>query len=256
MSPCFRTYYNWYMAFNERSPYPFNPARAGPAPATREPIFHFTFDDAGDVPINQITGEEATCVGDCVSGLHPLTYQTGRVGSRALSTSNGARMLMGPIAYSVTARFSVCAWLKSTRDMSPHTGWQTAIGRWGAGHGGVNIFHLGLEDDTFGEYAEVNGNLNFIGAPAGTMESGTWTHICEAVSSGTDGKKQMWVNGELVGEVANAGTPAYANREGTFNMVLGDKCESCANKWDGQIDDVKMWDVFITQDEAVAAYNA
>ena len=28
MSPCFRTYVNWYMAFNEESPGPFNPARA------------------------------------------------------------------------------------------------------------------------------------------------------------------------------------------------------------------------------------
>ena len=27
MSPCFRRYVRWYMAFNERSPAPFNPDR-------------------------------------------------------------------------------------------------------------------------------------------------------------------------------------------------------------------------------------
>jgi hypothetical protein len=27
MSPCFRTYVNWYMAFNDESPGPFNPDR-------------------------------------------------------------------------------------------------------------------------------------------------------------------------------------------------------------------------------------
>ena len=87
------------------------------------------------------------------------------------------------------------------------------------------------------------------------MAVGRWTHVCEAVSTGDGGKKQMWIDGELAAEVTNEGAAAYANRAGTFDMVLGDKCETCSNTWDGAIDDVKMWDVAITQEEAKAAFE-
>jgi hypothetical protein len=203
--------------------------------------------------VNRIDGKEATCDGDCVGGSTPLLYENGKVGARALDTSNGARMLMGPIDYSVSAHFSVCAWLKA----NSHGGWQTAVGRWTTEHSGIHIFHLGLEAGSiFAEYGEAGGGKNKLSAPAGTMPVGRWTHVCEAVSTRDGGKKQMWVDGEFVGEVPNEGAAAYAHNAGTFNMVLGDKCESGPNKWDGAIDDVKMWDVAITQEEAKAAFEA
>jgi hypothetical protein len=87
------------------------------------------------------------------------------------------------------------------------------------------------------------------------MAVGRWTHVCEAVSTRDGGKKQMWIDGELVAEVANEGAAVYAHNEATFNMVLGDKCESCPNRWNGAIDDVKMWDVAITQKEVEAAFE-
>ena len=202
--------------------------------------------------MNQIDGTQASCVGGCIGGSSPLQYEDGKVGARALDTSNGARMLMGPVDYSVSAHFSVCAWLKS----NSHGGWQTAVGRWSNGHGGIHIFHLGLESGSvFAEYGEASGGINKLSAPAGTMAVGRWTHVCEAVSTRDGGKKQMWIDGELVAEVANEGAAAYAHNEATFNMVLGDKCESCPNRWNGAIDDVKMWDVAITQKEVEAAFE-
>ena len=250
MSPCFRRYGNWYMAFHDGSPSPFNPDRT--ETALREPIFHFTFDGPGANPVNRIDGKEASCVGGCAGGSTPLQYEDGKVGSRALDTSNGARMIMGPIDFSVSAHFSVCAWLKA----NSHRGWQTAVGRWSDGHGGIHILHLGLESGgVFAEYGAANGGHNKVTAPAGTMAVGRWTHVCEAVSTGDGGKKQMWIDGELAAEVTNEGAAAYANRAGTFDMVLGDKCETCSNTWDGAIDDVKMWDVAITQEEAKAAFE-
>jgi protein-tyrosine-phosphatase len=223
-------------------------AEAKAAAALRKPIFHFTFDESGDIPVNVIDGTPASCVGQC-----SLQYEDGKVGARALDTSNGAKVLMGPIDYSVTAHYSVCAWLKTNARIYP---WQTAIGNWGKGY---DIMHFGLDSGNnpeFADYSGATGKWNKLAAgPRGSFEVGRWTHVCEAISTGDGGKKQMWVDGKLTGEISNEGAPAYAQRQGTFNMVIGDKWEHGGNTWKGAIDDVMMWDFAITQEEVKAAFD-
>jgi hypothetical protein len=199
-------------------------------------------------PVNVIDGTPASCVGHC-----SLRYEDGKVGARALDTSNGAKVLMGPIDYSVTAHYSVCAWLKTNARISR---WQTAIGNWGKGY---DIMHFGLDSGNnpeFADYSGATGKWNKLAAgPRGSFEVGRWTHVCEAISTGDGGKKQMWVDGKLTGEISNEGAPAYAQRQGTFNMVIGDKWEHGGNTWKGAIDDVMMWDFAITQEEVKAAFD-
>ena len=147
----------------------------------------------------------------------------------------------------------MCAWLKTNARISR---WQTAIGNWGKGY---DIMHFGLDSGNnpeFADYSGATGKWNKLAAgPRGSFEVGRWTHVCEAISTGDGGKKQMWVDGKLTGEISNEGAPAYAQRQGTFNMVIGDKWEHGGNTWKGAIDDVMMWDFAITQEEVKAAFD-
>jgi hypothetical protein len=165
---------------------------------------------------------------------------------------------MGPIDYSVTAHYSVCAWLKT--NVRDRRKWQTAIGNWATGQ---FIFRFALDSMRDPEFAEYSGATGATGdkgnklaaGPPGSFEVGFWTHVCESISTGDGGKKQMWVDGKLTGEISNEGAPAYAQKQGTFNMVIGDKSERGGNTWKGAIDDVMMWDFAITQEEVKAAFD-
>ena len=119
------------------------------------------------------------------------------------------------------------------------------------------MYHLGLESGgILAEYAGTTSFENKMAAP-GVFPAGVWRHVCSLVSTGDEGKKEMWVDGAKVATVANVGVPPHLSRSGTFYMAVGDKLaspHSIHNQFVGHIDDVFYYDKFLSAQEIAAVY--
>ena len=212
------------------------------------PILHYSFDD--ETFTNKVDDTLATCIDTC-------SFVDGKVGGKALSTSNGV-LKLSSTPDSIVSAWSVCAWLKADR---VDLGWQTALGYWV--DGGDKFLHLGLEgySGRFGEYssaadvptgAHYSSSHNYIGTTE--FPANTWKHVCILISGGNSGKKELWMDGVLENTISNVGTYGHSS-SGSFQLVAGAKSDYGANDWGGSIDDIVVYDSFLSSDDVGALYT-
>ena len=221
------------------------PSPPPPSPPPFELLFRYTFDD--DTPRNLAHPEQpvAECQNPMTNHQGACEYAEGWNGGRALSLNVG-RMTFGPIKYQDAGNFSVCLRMKAS---NADKAWQTAVGHW---HPNEHILHLGLRRRWLTEYSDGLGSHNQITWPH-KFPSGTWKHVCTVISTGPEGKKELWVDG--VKEVKpNPGVPEYVSKEGTFFMAVGSKTSEGAieNQFVGQIDDLHFFKGLISEAEILA----
>ena len=99
-------------------------------------------------------------------------------------------------------------------------------------------------------------SLNFAG-PGGSFsgdgeldqQDGSWHHVVVTHEHNT--VKRMYVDGSLVATSTNAGS---IGNNGS-SMQIGGNPNAAGRSWDGNIDDVAIWDRVITTDEIASIYN-
>ncbi|MBN2600619.1 MAG: T9SS type A sorting domain-containing protein, partial [Candidatus Marinimicrobia bacterium] len=146
-----------------------------------------------------------------------------------------------PDVPSGTEPFTVEAWVKTTQTQG-----RTIVG-WGKNSYssnthcfGISATHIsGLWNNwSFGYDIAYYGNMNI---------SGKWTHIAYSFN-GTEPLK-LYVNGVHIGTLSSMGT----SYEGNTNFNIGAKYYSSMESFfDGQMDELRIWDVGRTQAEIVA----
>ena len=80
-------------------------------------------------------------------------------------------------------------------------------------------------------------------------KSGGWHHLVTTVEGGI--RTDMYVDGELVG----SDTSGYALQDRANAMQIGGNPDAANRGWNGNIDDVAVWDRVLTADEVSSIYN-
>ena len=88
-------------------------------------------------------------------------------------------------------------------------------------------------------------------AGTGTLSSNTWYHVV-GVNDGTDSK--IYVNGTLVNTVAQS-NPAASSGDFLIGAHFSSLTGNNNRWWDGNIDEVAVWNDELTASEVSAIYN-
>jgi len=176
------------------------------------------------------------------STITPTSGTTPSAGNALLSSLNYIQAgLLPDLMLGQYAGFTVQAWFNST---NIGTDWQRIID-FGNGASSNNIIVGVVGSQLF--INSVGSGPNYIAGP--TLASNTWNHV-SAVFSGTTGS--LYLNGALVGSYA--GMPQYQNvaRSGNYwgkSNWPGDAV------WQGQQDELRIWNRALTATEIAANYN-
>ena len=192
-------------------------------------------------------GVEPTHAGSLVTtGAGSGTFVTGKFGSAIdLSNSGGnqAYISVGGDENDMDfagGNMSFSAWYTTE---SLYTNWQTLAGK-GEGNG-WRIARAGAS----GNGMTFSGRKPHNFAAQTDDQSGGWHHLVTTVEGGI--RTDMYVDGELVG----SDTSGYALQDRANAMQIGGNPDAANRGWNGNIDDVAVWDRVLTADEVSSIYN-
>ncbi|WP_274475833.1 LamG-like jellyroll fold domain-containing protein [Mangrovimonas aestuarii] len=96
----------------------------------------------------------------------------------------------------------------------------------------------------------ISGGTNAnISTAAFTVPEGTWTHVAFVLNSGTG---SLYINGAVLasGSLSAVNTPS-----GNENVIIGERVSGGSTLFNGDIDEVRIWDVARTETEIQASMN-
>ena len=85
----------------------------------------------------------------------------------------------------------------------------------------------------------INGTYDFILTGFNTIGYGVWNHVAAVF---TNGRQEIWLNGNLVGSKNSSGSITYYNQ----NVTIG-KGAYANSEFNGQIDEVRIWNTALSQ---------
>ena len=192
-------------------------------------------------------GVDASHVGTLVTtGTGSGTFVAGKFGSGidlANSAGNQAVITIGGDENDMDfdgGNMSFSAWYTTE---SLYTGWQTLAGK-GEGNG-WRIARAGGS----GNGMTFSGRKPHNFAAQTDDQSGAWHHVVTTVEGGV--RTDMYVDGVLVG----SDTSGYAIQGRNNAMQIGGNPDAANRGWNGNIDDVAVWNRVLTADEVSSIYN-
>jgi hypothetical protein len=187
--------------------------------------------------------------GTDTQGLHdaslvsPASYTTGEVGS-AFSMNFGGYVSIDASAsdYAITAAITIDAWIRMGGAMGDHAAILTKgdstwrLARWA----NTNVLNFGLGDGPE-DFQDAIGTTN--------VNDGNW-HFVAGVFDGANG--YLYVDGVLdATSVRDHPLPTNA-----YEVRIGSNAEEPFREWNGQIDEVEIFDRALSASEILAIYNA
>ncbi|OGF27175.1 hypothetical protein A2303_06340 [Candidatus Falkowbacteria bacterium RIFOXYB2_FULL_47_14] len=82
--------------------------------------------------------------------------------------------------------------------------------------------------------------------------AGSWCHLLGTYDDNNSDKLKFYMNGELVAEATGDSGGIY---DGTANFAIGDTGDGGGDEFDGQIDEVKIWNYALTDEQIKQEYN-
>ena len=152
--------------------------------------------------------------------------------------------------FSIISGWSVCAWFK----VDNLRGFKTALAYWDDSTDGGRLLHMGTNGYRFSEYHNAASHTSHSYISVGVFPTHTWKHACILISNGDSGKKELWMDGVLINTVANVGTLG-SFLAGSFQLFAGAKNANGHNPWDGAIDDIVVYDSFLSSDDMGSLYK-
>jgi len=181
------------------------------------------------------------------SGTGAATFVSGKFGSAVDLENSGGAGNQAVINVGEPAKFafeagslSVSAWYTTE---SLYTGWNTLISQ---GEGSNwRIARHGSSNTNFkysvGGPGNVDANID--------EQDGSWHHV--VVTHESDGDITMYIDGE---EAASQAAWALGNGAG-LSLQIGGNPQAVNRGWDGNIDDVAIWDRALTSEEVALIWN-
>ncbi len=147
-----------------------------------------------------------------------------------------------------TTEVTVEAWIKPTLDGT----WQLIATKWND-TGSMNdryLYHLAIEppDDKLSIYMSENGqSLVQYAIDDNSMTNDEWAHVAFTANA-TSGDVKLYINGIQVGTTGSYGTSTFPTI--SQPVTIGGKANGVL-KFDGQIDDVRIWSTERSQQEII-----
>ena len=216
---------------------------------------YWDFDNNLTDQAHSLAGSASTAAdnGAVVSG-GTLTYGTGQFGGSLLTNGTGgnadSHVVIGGLSddltgYAATDVLTISGWVQAN---ALETGWQTVLAK-----GEQSEYRVARSGGTNNlAYAGGNGDITGTGDPLANTPTG-WIHFV-AISNGASGT-ELWLNGALSGSNTD---PANIIEDGK-DLFIGANPEadtgSHFREWNGNIDDVAMWDRALDSTEIAEIYN-
>ena len=179
-------------------------------------------------------GTPASAAAVTLQGGGPLGQYAQLRGSH-IAVPNSDDILAAGESLTISAWFRVNAFT---------TSWQALIA-----HGESNDYRIARRDaGSVMAYAGGTGDIPG-GAEGPDVNDGQWHHVV-AISE-HQVSARIWVDGQLV---ATGGAPNISNN-GSPNLQIGGNPNAGGRDWNGDIDDVAMWDRALTDEEVVELYT-
>jgi hypothetical protein len=200
-----------------------DPTLASSTPNLPPTIGYWPFNDQGTVETADASGNGN--VGTVVGGLTYGPGQTGQAGDFAaqFNGTDAAVTTTSPLLSNREA-YTMSGWVNFTEPQAARTGW----------FGQNDAVEFGMISATAIELWHPTGGA--IGAAFGPSSNG-WAHI--AVVADATGRR-IYINGALAAS-GSVGTPT-ADNTSTFNIGGAGVQDASGNFFNGQIDDVAIWD--------------
>ena len=149
-----------------------------------------------------------------------------------------------------TANFSVSCWFKTTQNVS---GAVDLVINGGFSSGGkAYILYLDASEKV-GFYLDDNVSPTTPAQSSGSVADGNWKHVVGVRESGTI---KLYLNGSLV----STQTDTTGNIDSTDNLIIGAGTNASSgaigNFFDGNIDEVAIWNTALTSTQVSEIYNA
>ncbi|HRN70533.1 MAG TPA: LamG domain-containing protein, partial [Candidatus Woesebacteria bacterium] len=186
-----------------------------------------------------------TSAGTCGSGNSAQAWNNGTTGKRGASLNfDGSDDYVSNFTSSISpiGSRSICAWIKpsntnrmgiiGTRPASASQGFAFIINRNNVGN--LTYFHTG------GSVLEI----------AAGISSGVWQHVCLTYDTAISTVK-LYKNGLLLGKNSSFSTEASSS----FNGVIGGEQGDFSTVFNGQIDEVKIYNYALTPEQVKLDYN-
>ena len=126
---------------------------------------------------------------------------------------------------------------------SLYSQWQALLAK---GEGGAWRLHRSSSSSNLINFA---GGGNFNGDGELDQQDGSWHHI--VITHEDSNATRMYVDGNLVGQNLSASSIAGNG----FALLIGNNPQQLGRSWDGNLDDVALWNRVLTTDEIADIYN-
>jgi peptidoglycan hydrolase-like protein with peptidoglycan-binding domain len=195
-----------------------------------ELIGHWKFDETSGGAVDS-TGNHAT-----LTNNNGVTYSTGQYGNAAYF--NGTNQYFSGIGPNLASQsFTFSAWLWRDSD-AVNERIYFSLGDTNSGQN--HNLHLRVGDDGFMRFGFLSNDLD---APSGTFAEGQWNHVVLTYDAGTNVRK-IYLNGGA----AKASDTSGSDFLGDTLLNIG-RWSNGAQYWDGRIDDLKIYNRALTQNE-------
>lgn len=110
--------------------------------------------------------------------------------------------------------------------------------------------------NTLNFYLSKNSNFIFVTSPSNAISPGRWYHVTATYNGNSNSSGvNLYINGAPVATTSvlnNLGTNSILN---TGPALIGADCGGVSNKFDGTIDDLRVYNRALTADETTGLYN-
>lgn len=198
------------------------------------PIAHYKMND--NAANTTVTDSMGSYNGVATNNTNTLT-DTGKINTSLSFNGTSESITLTFITY--PAQLTICGWIKTSA-----AGARTIVAWYGTGNSHTIEWRMGSAERL--EFGKYSGTWASVQASSGQLDGGTWIWVCTTV----DGTAVAhYVNNSSVG----SGT---VDKNPTVNATYIAEAVGGSGHWSGEIDDVRIYDFILTEDERAAIYNS
>jgi len=206
---------------------------------------HDIFDDDSAIATYQLDGDATDLGGNYDGDATDVTYSAGKFGDAGVFNGDSSKTVLIPKEDLTYNEVSVSLWTKYTHSNNANNALFTCLYSTHNSGFGINVDDSGELHFYIGD-----GDDNLLNTAVAGMPNDTWCNIVASINANT-GDATITIDGAKTDFTFASGKDISAQ----YDLVLGTNGEQDDNFLDGQMDQVRIFNKALTEDEVEALYN-